>query len=60
MSDVFRSSLFFSDEHLCYADILPPSQVRARIEMAVLHFLKILNSPTPTITNLRLVIHRTN
>ncbi|CAL5442620.1 unnamed protein product [Camellia sinensis] len=48
MEDLSKSSLmFFSDQHLCYADILPPPQVRARIEVAVLNFLKILNSPTP-------------
>ncbi|THG10983.1 hypothetical protein TEA_024346 [Camellia sinensis var. sinensis] len=46
--------MFFSDQHLCYADILPPPQVRARIEVAVLNFLKILNSPTPAISDLSL------
>lgn len=30
-------------------------QVRARIEVAVLNFLKILNSPTPAISDLSLV-----
>ncbi|KAK9698538.1 hypothetical protein RND81_08G111300 [Saponaria officinalis] len=55
MSEVFEASLLFSDQQLCYADILSPSQVRARIEVAVLNFLKILNSPNPKITNLPLI-----
>ncbi|KAL8112526.1 meiotic recombination protein SPO11-2 [Apium graveolens] len=54
--DICKSSIFFSDQLLCYADILPPSQVRARIEVAVLNFLKILNSPTtPAISDLPLI-----
>ncbi|KAJ8764900.1 hypothetical protein K2173_010365 [Erythroxylum novogranatense] len=48
---------FFSDQQLCYADFLPPSEVRARIEVAVLRFLKILNSSNPAISQLPL-IHR--
>ncbi|XP_028077335.1 meiotic recombination protein SPO11-2 isoform X1 [Camellia sinensis] len=59
MEDLSKSSLmFFSDQHLCYADILPPPQVRARIEVAVLNFLKILNSPTPAISDLSLIDRR--
>ncbi|XP_054824185.1 meiotic recombination protein SPO11-2 [Prosopis cineraria] len=46
---------FFSDKELCYADILPPAQARARIEVAVLNFLKILNAPNPAISDLPLV-----
>lgn len=87
MDDLCKSSMrFFSDQHLCYADILPPhqvtlfvprsyigcwfatlffrfvskhrkslSQVRARIQVAVLNFVKILNSPDPAISDLALV-----
>ncbi|KNA14491.1 hypothetical protein SOVF_107100 [Spinacia oleracea] len=54
MWELFQSSLLFSHQQLCYADILSPSQVRARIEVAVLNFLKILNSPNPEITDLPL------
>ncbi|CAK9156577.1 unnamed protein product [Ilex paraguariensis] len=54
MGDLCKSSIFFSDQHLCYADILPPSEVRARMEVAVLNFLKILNSSTPAISDLAL------
>ncbi|KAJ4839150.1 hypothetical protein Tsubulata_008315 [Turnera subulata] len=54
--DLTKSSMkFFSDPQLCYADILPPSQVRARIQVAVLNFLKILTSPDPAISNLPLI-----
>ncbi|KAH7840130.1 hypothetical protein Vadar_013039 [Vaccinium darrowii] len=52
--------MFFSDQHLCFADILPPSEVRARIEVAVLNFLKILNSPTPAISDLSLIDRRSS
>lgn len=82
MGELFKSSVFFSDQHLCHADILPPSevisilcnsrldvwfnfqiffefllcvQVRARIEVAVINFLKNLNSTTPEISDLPLV-----
>ncbi|MCD7455292.1 hypothetical protein HAX54_027693 [Datura stramonium] len=54
MGEFCRSTLFFSDQHLCYADILPPSQVRARIEVAVLNFLKALSSNSPSISDLSL------
>ncbi|PSS11368.1 Meiotic recombination protein like [Actinidia chinensis var. chinensis] len=61
MGDLCKSSLiFFSDQLLCYADILPPPQVRARIEVAVLNFLKILNSPTPEISDLSLINRRSS
>ncbi|XP_058086509.1 meiotic recombination protein SPO11-2 [Magnolia sinica] len=53
--DLCKSSLFYSDQLLCYAEILPPSQVRARIEVAVLKFLKILTSPAPAVTDLSLI-----
>ncbi|GLT56103.1 hypothetical protein SLA2020_291740 [Shorea laevis] len=56
MDDFCNSSMrFFADQQLCYADILPPHEVRARIQVAVLNFLKILNSPDPAISNLPLV-----
>ncbi|XP_071697021.1 meiotic recombination protein SPO11-2 [Rutidosis leptorrhynchoides] len=55
MEDVCRSSIFFTEQHLSYADILQPFEVRARIEVAVLNFLKILNSPTPAISNLPMI-----
>ncbi|KAF6157598.1 hypothetical protein GIB67_037171 [Kingdonia uniflora] len=60
MVDICKSSLFYSDQQLCYAEILPPSQVRARIEVAVLNFLKILSSPTPSITDLSLITRRSS
>ncbi|XP_059662277.1 meiotic recombination protein SPO11-2 isoform X2 [Cornus florida] len=61
MGDLCKSSMmFFSDQHLCYADILPPSEVRARIEVAVLNFLKILSSPTPAISDLSLISRRSS
>ncbi|XP_028073991.1 uncharacterized protein LOC114276394 isoform X1 [Camellia sinensis] len=44
------SLMSFSDQHLCYVDILHPLQVRARIEASVLNFLKILNSSTLSIS----------
>jgi meiotic recombination protein SPO11 len=76
---------FFADREICYADILPPSEViiilnqliiiiiksydsflffsflfgldkvRARIEVAVLNFLKILTCTDPAISDLLLV-----
>ncbi|CAH1451362.1 unnamed protein product [Lactuca virosa] len=55
MGDVRRSTIFFTEQHLSYADILPPLEVRARIEIAVLNFLKDLNSPTPAISNLPMI-----
>ncbi|XP_020245400.1 meiotic recombination protein SPO11-2 isoform X2 [Asparagus officinalis] len=54
-SSLPKSSLFFADQRLCSADILPPSQVRARLEVAVLNFLKSLASPTPAISDLPLI-----
>ncbi|KAF3628683.1 Meiotic recombination protein SPO11-2 [Capsicum annuum] len=56
MGELSRSTIFFSDQHLCYADILSPSQVRARIEVAVLNFLKALSSNSPSISDLSLVM----
>ncbi|KAM3735926.1 hypothetical protein ACB098_10G124400 [Castanea mollissima] len=56
MEDLCNSSMrFFSDQHLCFADIIPPSEVRARIEVAVLNFLRILTSPAPAISDLPLI-----
>ncbi|KAB8692522.1 hypothetical protein FH972_026344 [Carpinus fangiana] len=46
MEDLRESSMrFFSKQNLCYADILSPSEVRARIEVTVLNFLRILTAP---------------
>ncbi|RRT77759.1 hypothetical protein B296_00027262 [Ensete ventricosum] len=53
--NLLESSLFYADQRLCSAEILPPSQVRARIEVAVLNFLKNLTASNPTISNLPLV-----
>ncbi|XP_039124499.1 meiotic recombination protein SPO11-2 [Dioscorea cayenensis subsp. rotundata] len=55
ISDLSRSSLFFADQRLCSADILSPSEVRARIEIAVLNFLKSISSPDPFIPDLPLI-----
>ncbi|KAK9072897.1 hypothetical protein SSX86_009332 [Deinandra increscens subsp. villosa] len=52
MADARRSTIFFTEQHLSYADIIPPFEVRARIEVAVLNFLKVLNSPNPEISSL--------
>ncbi|EEF47559.1 hypothetical protein RCOM_1082090 [Ricinus communis] len=57
MEDLRTSSLkLFTDQQLCYADILTPPEVIARIEVAVLNFLRILTSPDPAISDLPLVI----
>nr|XP_011463923.1 PREDICTED: meiotic recombination protein SPO11-2 [Fragaria vesca subsp. vesca] len=56
MEDTCKSALnFFSDQQLCYADILTPPEVIARIQVAILNFLKILTSPDPAISDLPLV-----
>ncbi|KAL7160019.1 hypothetical protein ABFS83_01G066800 [Erythranthe nasuta] len=55
MGELSKNSIFFSDQHLCHADILPPSEVRARIEVAILNFLKNLNSSNPEVTDLPLI-----
>ncbi|KAK3227895.1 hypothetical protein Dsin_007757 [Dipteronia sinensis] len=61
MEDLNRSSMqFFSDQQLCYADILSPLEVRARIEVSVLSFLKILNSPDPAISDIPLINRRSS
>ncbi|KAK4741223.1 hypothetical protein SAY87_024811 [Trapa incisa] len=61
MEDLCRSSLaFFSDQQLYYADVLCPSEVRARMEVAVLNFLRILNSPEPAISLLPLIDRRSS
>ncbi|XAR70250.1 DNA topoisomerase (ATP-hydrolyzing) [Bertholletia excelsa] len=52
--------MFFSDQQLCYADILPPHEARARIEVAVLNFLRILSSSTPAISDLSLISRRSS
>ncbi|XP_047332839.1 meiotic recombination protein SPO11-2-like isoform X2 [Impatiens glandulifera] len=62
MEDLSSSSslTFFYDQQLSYADILPPAEVRARIEVAVLNFLKILSSPTSSISDLPLISRRSS
>ncbi|PPD83880.1 hypothetical protein GOBAR_DD19179 [Gossypium barbadense] len=56
MDDLSKSSMkFFSDQQLCFADILLPHEVQARIQVAVLNFLKILSSPDPAISDLPLI-----
>ncbi|KAJ4712004.1 meiotic recombination protein SPO11-2 [Melia azedarach] len=61
MEDLSKSSIrFFSDQQLCYADILSPREVRARIEVSVINFLKILNSPEPAISDLPLINRRSS
>ncbi|KAL9177595.1 hypothetical protein ABFS82_01G068800 [Erythranthe guttata] len=55
MGELSKNSILFSDQHLCHADILPPSEVRARIEVAILNFLKNLNSSNPEVTDLPLI-----
>ncbi|KAJ4803691.1 Meiotic recombination protein SPO11-2 [Rhynchospora pubera] len=57
-SDLIRSTLFYSDQRLCSADILSPVQARARIEVAVLNFLKTLSSPNPAVSDLHLINRR--
>ncbi|XP_042031340.1 meiotic recombination protein SPO11-2-like [Salvia splendens] len=58
MGDLLKNSIFFSDQHICYADILPPSEVRLRIEVAILSFLKNLSSSTPSVSDLPLISRR--
>ncbi|MED6148110.1 hypothetical protein PIB30_050122 [Stylosanthes scabra] len=56
MEDLPNPTLkFFSDQELCYADMVPPDQVRARIEVSVLNFLKNLNASNPAISDLPLI-----
>ncbi|KFK40478.1 hypothetical protein AALP_AA2G000900 [Arabis alpina] len=54
-SSGLSSMKFFSDQYLSYADILPPHEARARIEVSVLNLLRILNSPDPAISDLSLI-----
>ncbi|CAN6804846.1 unnamed protein product [Brassica oleracea] len=49
------SMKFFSDQNTSYADILPPREARARIEVSVLNLLRALNSPDPAISDLSLI-----
>ncbi|XP_073131202.1 meiotic recombination protein SPO11-2 isoform X2 [Henckelia pumila] len=55
MAEMLKSSIFVSDQYLCNADIIPPFEVRARIEVAVLNFLRNLNSTNPSISDLPLI-----
>ncbi|KAK3429352.1 hypothetical protein EUGRSUZ_E00781 [Eucalyptus grandis] len=51
-----ESSLtFFSDQRRCCADVLPAAEARARIEVAVLGFLRTLTSRDPAISHLPLI-----
>ncbi|KAG8046535.1 hypothetical protein GUJ93_ZPchr0008g13342 [Zizania palustris] len=53
---VADASLFGADRRLCSADVLPPAEVRARIEVAVLNFLSALADPSaPAISVLPLI-----
>uniref|UniRef100_J3MQI6 Meiotic recombination protein SPO11-2 n=1 Tax=Oryza brachyantha TaxID=4533 RepID=J3MQI6_ORYBR len=55
-SGVAAASLFGTDPRLCSADVLPPAEVRARIEVAVLNFLAALADPSaPAISVLPLI-----
>ncbi|KAI3422700.1 SP-RING-type domain-containing protein [Psidium guajava] len=57
MEDLCASSLkFFSVQRLCCADVLPLAEARARIEVAVLSFLRTLTSHDPAISHLPLEI----
>ncbi|KAJ4877151.1 Meiotic recombination protein SPO11-2 [Raphanus sativus] len=49
------SMKFFSDQNTSYADILPPHEARARIEVSVLNLLRVLNSTDPAISDLSLI-----
>ncbi|KAF8109732.1 hypothetical protein N665_0092s0005 [Sinapis alba] len=49
------SMKFFSDQNTSYADILPPLEARARIEVSLLNLLRALNSPDPSISHLSLI-----
>ncbi|KAG9452965.1 hypothetical protein H6P81_005869 [Aristolochia fimbriata] len=60
MEDICRSTLFHTDRSLCYAEILSPFEVRARIKVAVLKFLAILNSPDPALSDLNLINRKSN
>ncbi|EEE68073.1 hypothetical protein OsJ_26101 [Oryza sativa Japonica Group] len=54
--ELAAASLFGADRRLCSADILPPAEVRARIEVAVLNFLAALTDPAaPAISALPLI-----
>ncbi|KAF5184354.1 Meiotic recombination protein spo11-2 [Thalictrum thalictroides] len=55
MINLCNSSRFHFDQQLSYAEILSPSESRARIEVTVLNFLKLLNSPNPSISDLHLI-----
>ncbi|PQQ16648.1 meiotic recombination protein SPO11-2 [Prunus yedoensis var. nudiflora] len=61
MEEACKSSLnFFSDQQLCHADVLSPPEVIARIQVAVLNFLRILTSPAPAISDLPLVTRKSS
>ncbi|XP_039055971.1 meiotic recombination protein SPO11-2-like [Hibiscus syriacus] len=59
MGHICKSSMkFFSDQEIRYAGILLPHEVQARIQAAVLNFLKVLTSPNPAISNIPLFFSR--
>ncbi|GJN39629.1 hypothetical protein PR202_gb28760 [Eleusine coracana subsp. coracana] len=60
VADVAAASLFGADRRLCSADILPPAEVRARIEVAVLNFLAALASPSSPAISVLPLISRTS
>ncbi|PIA38744.1 hypothetical protein AQUCO_02700150v1 [Aquilegia coerulea] len=60
MANLCNSSRFHFDQQLSYAEILSPSESRARIEVTVLNFLKVLNSPNPSISDLHLINRTSN
>ncbi|TVU42861.1 hypothetical protein EJB05_09284, partial [Eragrostis curvula] len=59
-ADVAAASLFGADRRLCSADILPPAEVRVRIEVAVLNFLSALASPSSPAISVLPLISRTS
>ncbi|CAA7393124.1 unnamed protein product [Spirodela intermedia] len=57
-TDLCGSSIFRCDQRLCSADVLPSSEVRARMEVSVLNFLEFLTSPSPAVPHLSLIKRR--
>ncbi|KAJ7553112.1 hypothetical protein O6H91_06G084500 [Diphasiastrum complanatum] len=54
-----QSTPFHCQAQSCTADVIPPEEVRARIEVLAKHFLESLNSPNPSISILSLVCRTT-
>ncbi|XP_031495683.1 meiotic recombination protein SPO11-2 [Nymphaea colorata] len=59
MAPPTKTLLFDSDQQMSYAQILPSQEVLARMEVAILNFLKMLTAPTPAVSDLA-VISRTS